>query len=324
MSSNERPAVLLVEPIHAKYLALLEKHARVVRPGGFDEASLAAAAAEHRIDAIVIRTKGCVSKKILAASPRLKVVGRHGIGVDHINIGAATARGIWVVNTPAGSLTAVAEHTWMMILALSKFALGGDAAVRRLEFNFRDRNKSLELRGKTLGVIGLGRIGTRVAETAVRGFGMKVLYNDIVKYPAKERRLRARKVSLKTLLAQSDVVTVHTPLDASTRGLIGTRELARMPPHALLINCARGAIVDTVALAGALSSAKLRGAGIDVFDPEIPPPRHPLLKCGNAILSPHSAAQTPEANLNYGAVVLDVLRVLAGKRPQFPLNEIKR
>ncbi|HYF50320.1 MAG TPA: hydroxyacid dehydrogenase [Planctomycetota bacterium] len=317
-----KPVVLLVEPIHPKYLALLEKSTRVVRPSAFDEDTLARTAAEHQVDAIVIRTKGSVTRKIIHASPRLKIVGRHGIGVDHIDIDAATKAGVWVVNTPAGSITAVTEHTWMMILALAKHAIGGDAATRQREYQFRDKNKSLELRGKTLGIIGLGRIGTRVAEAGVRGFGMKLLYTDIVRYTAKERRLGARKVSLKTLLSQSDVVSIHTPLDKSTRGMIGARELKWMQPHALLINCARGAIVDTVAVARALKARKLGGAGIDVFDPEIPPASHPLLKCENAILSPHSAAQTPEANLNYGAVVLDVLRVLQRKRPKFPLNVV--
>jgi D-3-phosphoglycerate dehydrogenase len=315
-----RPAVLLVEKIHAHYLNLLEQRGSVVRPEGFSEKQLARAAAEHAVDAIVIRTNGLVNARIIAASPKLKIIARHGIGVDHIDIPAATRAGVWVVNTPGASRVAVAEHTWSMILALSKHVLNATAAVRRRDYAFRE-NKSLQLEGKTLGIVGLGRIGGSVAQIG-RAFGMNILYTDIVAYPAKERRLRARKVPLKTLLQKSDVVSLHTPLDKSTRGLIGAAELKHMQPHAFLINCARGAIVDTFALAAALKAGQLNGAGLDVFDPEIPPASHPLLKSDKVVLTPHSAAQTPEANYGYAAVVEDVFRVLDGKRPRWPLNEV--
>ena len=320
---KHKPTVLLVEKIHPKYLSLLERRTRVVRPQGYDEATLAALAAAEQVDAIVIRTKGCVTQKIIAASPRLKVVARHGIGVDHIDVAAATAAGVWVVNTPAGSRVAVAEHTWSMILALAKHTVAGDKAVREGHFGFRESSKSLQLEGKTLGILGLGRIGTTVATTAVRGFGMKVLYTDIVRYRAKERRLGAKKVRLRALLSRSDVVSVHTPLDESTRGMIGARELAWMKPAALLVNCARGAIVDAHAVGQALEAGRLGGAACDVFVPEEPPLDHPLLLSRRTVLSPHSAAQTPEANLAYAAVVEDVFRVLAGKRPVWPVNELK-
>jgi len=318
-----KPAVLLTEPIHPRYLRVLERGARIVRPRALDEQTLIATVSADDIAGIVIRTKGGVSEKLIRAAPHLKVIGRHGIGVEHIDIEAASRAGVWVVNTPLGSLHAVAEHTWSMILALAKNSIQGDPAVRVGDFKFRDRRKSLELAGKTIGIVGLGRIGTRVAEIA-RAFGMKILFNDILPLKDKQRRLHARRVSLRELLKRSDVVSVHTPLDASTRGLIGARELSWMRPHSLLINCARGAIVDTYAVAAALQSGKLGGAGIDVFVPEEPPLDHPLLKCENAVLSPHSAAQTPEANLNYGAVVEDVLRVLRGKRPLYPLNAVAR
>lgn len=315
-----KPTVLLVDPIHSKHLARLERAARVVRPPAYDEGSLEKIARDEKIDAIIIRTKGCVTEKIIRASPNLKIVGRHGIGVEHIDIPAATRAGVWVVNTPEGSRVAVAEHTWSMILALAKHTLAGDQAVRADDFAFRERTKSLQLEGKTLGIIGLGRIGTTVADIGARAFRMKILYNDILKFPAKERRLGARKVSLGKLLALSDVVTIHTPLDESTINLIGDPEVARMRPHALLINCARGAIVDARAVADALNAGKLGGAGFDVFVPEEPAVDHPLRNSVNAILSPHSAAQTPEANLAYGEVVKDILLVLSGKPPKYPLN----
>lgn len=312
---KEKPAVLLVEKIHPKYHALLEKRCRIVKPSGFTEDELAESARD--VDAILIRTKGCVSAKIIAAAPKLKVIARHGVGVDHIDIQAASARGIPVVYTPAGSLTAVAEHTWMMILALTKHTRPGDHAVRTCDYEQRSRGENFQLEGKILGVLGLGRIGGRVAEIARTGFRMKVLYTDLLRYPAKERKLGARKVPLNQLLQRCDVFTVHVPLTRLTRGMIGTPQIALLRPHAFLINCARGAILDTVAAAKALAAGKLGGVGVDVFDPEIPPADHPLLKCENAIMSPHNAAQTAEARLNYAAVVVDLLRVLDGKKPEF-------
>ena len=318
------PTVLLVEKIHPQFLALLESKARIVRPdpqdrNAFSEDALAQLAGAEHVDAIIIRTKGCVTGKIIRASPRLKVIGRHGIGLDHIDLKAARRAGVAVVYTPAGSRIAVAEHTWGMILALAKNSCGSDRAVRAGDYEFRERRKSFQLFGKTLGVIGLGRIGATMAQMAVNGFGMKVLYTDIIKRPDIERSVGAKKVPLRRLLERSDVVTIHTPLDDSTRGLIGARELAWMQPHALLINCARGAIVDTVAVAKALKAGKLGGAGIDVFCPEVPQRNHPLLAATErSILSPHSAAQTLEANLGYAEVVFDVFRVLEGKKPHWP------
>lgn len=318
---NEKPVVLLVEKIHPTYHALLEKRCRIVKPTGFSEEELAESA--RAVDAILIRTKGCVSARVIAAAKRLKVIARHGVGVDHIDVAAAARRGIPVVYTPAGSLTAVAEHTWMMILSLTKHARPGDQAVRACDYEQRSRGENFQLEGKTLGVLGLGRIGSRVAEIAHAGFRMRILYTDLLKFPAKERKLKARKVSLKQLLQRSDVFTIHVPLTRLTRGLIGPQQLAWMQPHAFLINCARGAILDTVAAAHALSAGRLGGVGVDVFDPEIPPADHPLLACEHAILSPHNAAQTAEARLNYAAVVVDLLRVLDGEKPAFvaPPNE---
>ena len=319
MPLKSKPTVLLIEPIHRKYQTLLERRCRVIRPTGLSEAELADAAREA--DGILIRTRGCVSARAIAAAPRLKVIARAGVGLDHIDLEAARRAGVQVVSTPAGSRVAVAEHTWMLILALAKHALQGDRAARSGDYQMRSRFESLQLEGKTLGILGLGRIGTTVAAIARFGFAMKVLYTDLIQYRAKERRLRARKVSLGALLANSDILCVHVPLTRLTRGMIGARELARMRPGSFLINTARGAVVDARASAEALRAGRLAGAGVDVFDPEVPPPDHPLLKCPNAILSPHNAAQTPEARLNYASVVLDLLRVLDGKKPLFPASD---
>jgi D-3-phosphoglycerate dehydrogenase len=315
---REKPTVLLVESIHPRYAKLLERRCRVVRPKGFTEQALVEAVRD--VDGILIRTKGLVSAKIIAAAPRLKVIARHGVGLDHIDVDAATRAGVRVVYTPAGSLTAVAEHTWMMILGLAKHARTGDRAVRTEDYEARSRLENIQMEGKVLGILGLGRIGGRVAQIGRHGFGMRVLYTDLLRYRQKERRLGARKVPLTRLLAGSDVLSIHVPLTDLTRGMIGAREIARMKPGAFLINCARGAILDTRAAAKALEENRLGGVGVDVFDPEIPAKDHPLLRCENALLSPHNAAQTPEARLNYAAVTLDLLRVLNGKKPLFPAN----
>ena len=321
---SKKPTVLLTENIHPRYLTLLESHARVVRPERCDEESIAELARAEQIDAIVIRTKGCVTPKVLRASPNLKVVGRHGIGVDHIDCQAAARAGIWVVNTPGASRISASEHTWAMILALARNIPNGDRAVRGDDFDIRDRVKAFQLHDKKLGIIGLGRIGGTVAHIGMRGFGMQIFYTDVVDYPAKERRLKARRLPLKKLLGTCDIITIHTPLDKSTRGMIGARQLGWMQPHAFLVNCARGKIVDLAALANALKEGTLRGAALDVFDPEVPPADHPILKSEKVVLSPHFAAQTPEANIGYGAVVEDVLRVLSGKRPLYPVAEPER
>jgi len=312
---REKPSVLLVQSIHPKFHKLLEKRCRIVKPIGFSEDELVESIRD--VDAILIRTKGCVSARVIAAGRKLKVIARHGVGLDHIDLHAAARHGIPVVYTPAGSLTAVAEHTWMMILTLAKRARIMDHAVRTCDYEQRSRGENYQVEGKTLGVLGLGRIGTRMAEIARTGFRMKILYTDILRYATKERKLKARKVSLKQLLQRSDVLTIHVPLTKLTRGMIGREQIALMQPHAYLLNCARGAVLDTVAAAKALKAGRLGGVGVDVFDPEIPPADHPLLSCENAILSPHNAAQTEEARLNYGAVVVDLLRVLDGKKPQF-------
>ena len=159
------PTVLLVEPIHKKYLALLERRCRIVRPSGFSEEELARSARDA--DAILIRTKGCVSSRVIAAAPRLKVIARHGVGLDHIDVDAATRAGVRVVYTPAGSLTAVAEHTWMMILALAKNSASGDRAVRSADFSLRQRCESLQLAGKTLVGAGAEYPGFSLSESRV-------------------------------------------------------------------------------------------------------------------------------------------------------------
>jgi phosphoglycerate dehydrogenase-like enzyme len=173
--------------------------------------------------------------------------------------------------------------------------------------------------GKTLGLVGFGRIGRRMAEMARRGWGRSIIYYDVLAYPAAEAELGARKVDLPSLLAQSDFVSVHTPLVPETRGLIGEMALQAMRPSAFLINTSRGPVVDSAALARALQQGWIAGAGLDVYDPEPLPPDSPLLAMDNVILSPHMAAHTDEALLRMAMVVTDVLAVIDGRPPENPV-----
>lgn len=318
MKQKKKPKVLVVEPIHPHWLKTLKKKCQVVGTKGFTDDDLIAASRD--VDGIIIRTKGRIAENLIAAASKLKVVGRHGVGIDHLDISAATKAGVWMCNTPAGSLTAVAEQTCMMMLSLAKLAMRCDRAVREGEFGFRSRSELLQLEGRTLGILGLGRIGGRVAEICHTGFRMNVIYTDLIKYRTKEKRLKARKVSLEQLLKRSDVLSVHVPLTELTLGMIGAKEMAKMKKGSSLLNLARGKIVDNGALAKALKRGRPGAAGLDVFNPEPLPKSHPLAKCENAIFSPHNGAQTAEARYNYGKIVLDVLRALEGKKPENALN----
>jgi D-3-phosphoglycerate dehydrogenase len=275
-------------------------------------------------DAVVIRTAGVIDGALLDAAPRLKVVGRHGVGYDHVDVPAATARGVQVVYTPGANTESVAEHALAMMIALSKHFPQQCCAL--LEGRYLDRIKleGRDILGRSLGIIGFGRIGRRVGEIAYSAFRMEVLYNDIVAPPAEaEARAGGRRASFEEVLERSEYVTLHVPLDASTRRMIDRKALARMRPDAVLINTCRGPVVDESAVAEALDAGRLYGYGADVFDVEPPPPDHPLIgRLDNVLLTPHSAAQTGESLVNMArGVAEDVVRVLRGQRPQNAVND---
>jgi D-3-phosphoglycerate dehydrogenase / 2-oxoglutarate reductase len=305
--------VLLYEDMHAAGKEVLAAKADLVMARSLDEASLIEQVQD--VDAIIIRANGAVTARLMDAAPKLKVVGRHGVGVDAIDLEAAKARGIVVCNTPDANLESVAEQAVGFMLAVSKQILRADTALRQGRWNVRYEYIGQELFGRTLGLVGMGRIGSRVAEICHLGFQMPVLYYDVVAYPALEEKLHAKRVSLEEVLKQADYITLHVPLLPSTKGLIGKDQLAMMKPGAILINTARGAIVDEAALFEAIESGHLGGAGMDVFAAEPTPADNPLLNLEKVVLTPHMAAHTDDALKAMSMVAQDIIRVLEGQEP---------
>jgi phosphoglycerate dehydrogenase-like enzyme len=275
-------------------------------------------------DALVIRTGGVVDAALLdKGGDRLKVVGRHGVGYDAIDVDAATARGIQVVYTPGANTESVAEHVFAFMIGLSKHFPRMMSELAKGNYHARTSMKGREIAGKTLGIIGFGRIGRRVGELAHVGFGMNVLYHDIVPAPEEvERSVSARRVGFRGVLERSEYITLHVPLDASTRRMIDPEALTLTTSDTILINTSRGPVVDEAAVAEALDAGRLWGYGADVYDIEPPPPDHPLIGRPDVMLTPHSAAQTEEGLRNMAVTVAEeVIGVLNGRRPQFPVND---
>lgn len=309
-----RPTILVAEPLNAAALDKLRAIGNVRVLTACDENALLAATTE--CDALVVRTAAEVTRAVIAAAPRLKVIGRGGVGLDNIDLAAARERGIAVVYTPAASTDAVADLTLGFLIALVRNFRGSDQAVRAGRFAETRRGAMAgDLSDLTLGIVGMGRIGRAVARRA-RAFGLTVLYHDIVRPGWLD--FVARPIGFVELLATSDIVSLHVPLTDATRNMIHAAALSRMKPTACLINTSRGAVVDNLALAEALFNRRLAGAALDVFEPEPLPSGHPLLGAPNTILTPHLGAKTHAGQTKMDAVVDDVIRVLHGQEPAFP------
>jgi len=242
-------------------------------------------------DALVVRSSTQATADLLRAGKRLKVVGRAGIGVDNVDVSAATELGILVVNAPTANLMSATEHTFALLLSLARRVAEADASMKAGEWN--RKLTGVELQGKTLGIIGFGRIGQRVADRA-RGFEMKIVAHDPFLDAAAARRLEMELLPLNELLARADAVTLHVPLTDQTRNLLDKERLAAMKKGALLVNCARGGVVDEEALLAALESGHLGGAALDVFAAE-PPTDLRLVRHKKVVATPHLGAQTREA-----------------------------
>jgi len=267
----------------------------------------ALAAALGAFDGLLIRSATRVTAELLEAAPRLRVIGRAGVGVDNVDLAAATRRGVLVVNTPGGSSVAVAELSLGLLLALARHVVGASGSVKSGRWE-KKKFQGRELAGKTLGVVGIGNVGSALVSRA-EAMGMKVVAYDPFIAPEAAARMGARLVELDALWGEADVVSLHVPLTAQTRGLVDRSVLARMRKGAFLLNCARGGLVDEAALAEALASGHLGGAAFDVFDQEPPPADHPLLKLENFICTPHLGAATEEAQ---SAVAIAVAEQVAG------------
>lgn len=263
-------------------------------------------------DALIVRSATKVTKDIIAMAKNLKVIGRAGVGLDNVDLEAATQKGIIVMNTPAGNTISTAEHTVSLILALSRNIPQANASIKKGEWK-RSQFMGVELYNKILGIIGLGRIGSEVAKRAL-SFGMKVLAYDPFLSREVAEALGVEIVELKELLKRSDYISVHTPLTEETKHMLSEEEFAMMKKGVRIINCARGGIIDEVALVKAIKEGRVAGASLDVFEKEPLTPDSELLKLDNIIITPHLGASTEEAQVNVAIEISEIVRdALLGK-----------
>ena len=314
--------VLIPQPIPEDGVQFLRsKGYEVVMGTGFDVESLKREIVDA--DAVLART-ALYPAEVIEAGNRLRVSARFGVGTDNIDSKRAEELGIYVTIAKNGNACSVAEHTIALMLACAKLLFPGHAAVSAGDWEFRNRRHPLELSGKTLGIIGVGSIGSRVANKAHYGFDMEIVgYDPYVDRSALPSHIQMMD-SLEELLERSDVVSVHTPSNEETRGMIGAEAFRRMKSHAILINCARGGIVDEDALYRALREGDIASAGMDVFREEPAPADHPLFTLPNFIASPHIAALTGDANRVTGLLAVESIDdVLSGRTPKYPINSPK-
>ncbi len=315
-----KPKVLLFEKVHRRGMEYLEREGcEIVFPESLDEAGLMKAA--QPVEGIVFRTRGYLSRKIMEAAPHLKVVGRHGVGLDNLDMEAATELGIWAVSTPEANSESVAELVLAMALGLSRHVPQTMRALKENRWEDRNTYVGQELLGRTLGIVGLGRVGSTIARIWNRAFGCPILFRDIVPKPEWEQALGAKPVSLDEVLRNSDYVSLNVPLKSDTRGMIGERELSLMKKSAFLINAARGPVWQEKAVYKALTEGWIAGAAADVFEEEPTAPDNPLLRVDNFIGTPHVAAHTQDAMQRMAMVVEDIVAVIRGKAPKHPANQ---
>jgi D-3-phosphoglycerate dehydrogenase / 2-oxoglutarate reductase len=257
-------------------------------------------------DALIVRSATKANKDIIGAAHKLKVIGRAGVGLDNVDLPAATERGIVVMNTPAGNTISTCEHTMSLIMSLARSIPLANSSTKKGEWK-RSKFMGVELYKKTLGIIGLGRIGTEVARRAL-SFGMKILAYDPYLSREVASDLGIEVANLETLFKNSDFITVHVPLTEDTKHLISEKEISLMKKSCRLINCARGGIIDEAALAKAVKEGRIAGAALDVFEKEPPDPASELFTLDNIVVSCHLGASTEEAQVNVAIEVAECVR----------------
>ncbi len=309
--------VLLPQDIAEEGKAWLRERGYEVRLGsGISEDTLKREIAD--CEAVLVRT-ATLTAQVLRAGRRLRVIARHGVGVDNIDLRAAAELGIAVTNAPESNAVSVAEHTLALILALAKNLVPCDRALREGDFGVRDRVRGVDLEGKVLGILGLGRIGRRLARLARLGLEMEVIGHDPF-LPGGQASGQVRRVGREELFRLSDVVTLHVPSTPQTKGLVGRRELGWMKPTAFLVNTARGAVVCEADLIEALRAGWIAGAAVDVFAEEPPPRGHPLFGMPNVVVTPHSASLTREGAARMALqAARGIDEVLSGKPVTWPV-----
>jgi D-3-phosphoglycerate dehydrogenase len=316
MSDGSKPVVLVTEGSDAKPLDWLGQQAEVIEIGPDDpsfDARLASAAG------MVVRTYTKVNESLLSRAPKLRVVGRGGVGLENIDVPACRRRGVEVVYSPDANTLAVGDFViGYMLQLLRPWAFFLEKAYDPKEFKrIRNTQRGVQLNELTLGILGMGRVGRRLGHIAANGFGMRVIYNDLLDVQ-NQLDFPATPVEKSELYRNADVLSLHVDMRHGNENLVGRDQIALMKPSAILVNTSRGEVLDAYALADAIRQKRLTGAAIDVFDPEPPKADFPLLGLENVLLTPHMAARTHTAIENMSWVVRDVVAVLEGKIPKYP------
>ena len=310
--------VLVADPIDPRGVDRLVRaghHVDVRR--GLSEDELRAVVGGY--EAMIVRSETKVTARVIESAERMLGIGRAGVGVDNIDVDAATQRGVAVVNSPTGNTIAAAEHAFALLMSLARNIPQADASMRRGEWT-RARFMGVELRGKTLGVIGLGRVGSEVAHRA-RAFQMRVIAHDPYVSQERARNLGVEAVPMERLLEESDFISIHTPLTAGTKSLIGEPEFALLKPGVRIVNAARGGLVDERLLQEAIAGGRVAGAALDVFPVEPPPADLPLRGEERAVLTPHLGASTEEAQVEVALEVVDqLIAILDGGAAPYTIN----
>jgi D-3-phosphoglycerate dehydrogenase / 2-oxoglutarate reductase len=317
--ADSRRLVVLGGPIHPDGIALLEKEVRVVVTREETEDAFVKIAADA--DGILIRGRPPATASLMTACTRLRVVGRHGVGLDTVDIPAATRLGVAVVHAPGSNSQAVAEHALMLMLTCAKHTFEIDRLTKKGDWSARTSVHNVELGGRTIGIVGVGNIGRRVAKFTA-ALGMRVLGYDPYVAPDELRRRGVEPVpTLEAMLPQCDVVTFHTPLTGETRGMLGTKNIALMKEGVIVVNTCRGGVQEEHALFEALTRGKIASAGLDVWEQEPTSVDNPIFNLPNVVCSAHVAGVTREAHRVAGMqVASEMLRVLRGERPDVLVN----
>jgi D-3-phosphoglycerate dehydrogenase len=299
--------ILIADPISEKGIALLRSEPSfevTVNTGLKQEADFAAAAAEA--DAIIVRSGVKVSAAVIEAAPRLKAVGRAGVGVDNIDVPVASKHGVVVMNTPGGNTVSTAEQAFTLMMALARKTPQAHATILEGRWD-RKKFQGTEVFGKTLAVLGMGRIGAEFAKRA-KAFGMRVVAYDPYLSKNRAESLGVELADLDSALGQADFITMHMPLTPETRHMINAERIGHLKKGVRIVNCARGGLIDDNALAAALESGQVAGAALDVFEVEPPPADYPLVKAPNTVFTPHLGASTNEAQENVGIEIAETIR----------------
>ena len=311
------PRILVSDPIDPQGIEMLRAVGDVDVKLGLDPKDLLAIIGEY--DALVVRSETKATAEVIEASHKLQVIGRAGVGVDNIDLEAATQKGIAVVNAPTGNTVAAAEHTIALMMALARNIPQANESLRRGEWK-RSAFMGIEVRNKVLGIIGLGKVGTEVARRA-GGLQMQVHAYDPFVSPEQARLLGIELVGLDQIFRNSDFICLHTPLTEATRGLVNDEKIALMKPTARILNAARGELVDEAALFRAVDEGRIAGAALDVFSQEPLPKDNPLLKNSKIIVTPHLGASTEEAQAEVAKEVAEqVISVLQGQSARYTVN----